>query len=49
MGGHVAQHRWKDTIRTGLRERVGHCGLESSGSGQGPVALVNMITNLWVP
>jgi hypothetical protein len=31
--------RWKDKIRTGLREtKMGGCGLYSSGSGQGPVA-----------
>jgi hypothetical protein len=28
---------------------VGSCGLDESGSGEGPVALVNMVMNLCVP
>jgi len=43
--------RWEDNIRMDLREvGWGRCGLDSSGSGQGPVgAVVNMAMNLRVP
>jgi hypothetical protein len=33
-----SRHRWEDNIKVVLRETVEECGLESSGSGQGPVA-----------
>jgi hypothetical protein len=33
------RHRWEDGIRMDLRETgLGGCGLDSTGSGQGPVA-----------
>jgi hypothetical protein len=33
------RRRWEDGIRMGLREiGLGGCGLETTGSGQGPVA-----------
>jgi hypothetical protein len=33
------RHRWEDGIRMDLREiGLGGCGLDSTGSGQGPVA-----------
>jgi len=38
--------RWEDNIR--LHLRVGSCGLDSSSSPEGPVALVNTVMNLQV-
>jgi hypothetical protein len=32
------RHRWEDNIRMDLQAMVGRHGLDSSGSGQGPVA-----------
>jgi hypothetical protein len=31
------------------RDRMGSYGLDRSGSGLGPMALVNAVMNLWVP
>jgi hypothetical protein len=32
------RHRWEDNIKMDLREIGLGCGLDSSGSGEGPVA-----------
>jgi hypothetical protein len=32
------RHRWENEVRMDLREWLGGCGLDSTGSGQGPVA-----------
>jgi len=39
-------YRWEDNIRKDLRNRLGRCGRESSGSQQEPV---DMVMNPWVP
>jgi hypothetical protein len=45
------RHMWEDDIKMDLkRDRMRWYGLDSSGSGYGPVmALVNMVMDLQVP
>jgi hypothetical protein len=41
------RRRWEDNIKTDIRNRMGWYGLDSSGSGYGPLAgLVKPIMNL---
>jgi hypothetical protein len=42
------RRRWEDGIRMDLREIGLGCGLDSTGSGQGPVAVVSAVMNLRV-
>jgi hypothetical protein len=41
------RRRWEDRIRMDLREiALGGCGLDSTGSGQGPVAVSAVMNHL---